>query len=704
MTDLKKIIRHSKIIILLAIFIVCILGPVFNQSNHLAKKYNHFYSQISGFEQNDINNILKEMEINNEKLYKDTDFDTYKDNHFILNQLKEEYNLAYYYNSWINSQLKNQQKIEKVSIFQKKKNFNSQVSQKIYECYRNLDVQIKPNMQPSLPIELIFENRIIDILLIISVIYFISQLYIKEETEGILNFLRIQPRGKKHLFFSKMKSIFILNLILYIFIYLITIIVIFSLYKAPHFNEPCQSILFFKESTLNLNVWQAMFLAFILKYIILNIFTVFIYFLAILFKNVIFVSLSFSVIQICLIFISQIVYNTTHPIYYLSFFKIFHPENFIRKPIFINIFDQAISFPYFLIILIFFTILLYLIAQKLFINQYKSKKHINKKHIKTKLKSLQQFEMFKLLTLCRIKYLFIFICCIFIAYFYTIQNLTYYDDYLYNYYVDNISSKVNQKTFSLIEKEKNRLEKLEKTLESESNYSKIIEISTELELKNGLQQYESNAYSLAKKNPELSIIKHDQVRFLIENPFLQSLIFSLIFLFISITTYSVTYNDQTNNMILLQKCSGSYRHIHQVQKKCIFYLSIMLILIINTLTIFKNIYMYGVHPLLFMTHETLILSSHIINIPIIIYLFLCVFIQIIVGYFIIQLLYQIFINAKNKNICILISMLITGLLFIILSKNYFNIYEILFLQKYELITIFCVVLIYIIFNKQQRKD
>ena len=130
----------------------------------------------------------------------------------------------------------------------------------------------------------------------------------------------------------------------------------------------------------------------------------------------------------------------------------------------------------------------------------------------------------------------------------------------------------------------------------------------------------------------------------------------------------------------------------------------MLILIINTLTIFKNIYMYGVHPLLFMTHETLILSSHIINIPIIIYLFLCVFIQIIVGYFIIQLLYQIFINAKNKNICILISMLITGLLFIILSKNYFNIYEILFLQKYELITIFCVVLIYIIFNKQQRKD
>lgn len=698
--ELKKLLFHAKSQLMFALLLAfALLSQVYvNQNADMdATAYRTFYEEHAQSSETEIAAALAQRKDSITMDAQDgmDDIVDFARQDALLQQLEKEFQLAYHYEDWREKQITNYERTSEISIFSKGSTFQQEASQKSAERFQKVHAQFTQKMQPSYGISVFFQQPFLDFLILIYVGYVILQLYLQEEQSGFLNFMRIQVKGRTTLLFHKIAASLFSSTLLYTCMLLGCFLLCANHFGMADVSQDCQSVLFFQQAPYTLSLWQMFLLIFCFKLFLLGFFLILLFFLAVISRNILIVAGSFLLGLGIIQGLANVCYEPTSFFYPLQFSQLMHPESVFSRCAYVNVFDHAMDLRWNYVWMLFVMLGCIWYAKRRFAHPYHPH-HLKFFHLSSSLHyhSISFYEGKLLLRNCYGGILSILLVAGLLLYLQPIVNVTYYDDILFDYYVDHISSIANEKAVDGIAKEKTRFEQLRQQLDQEENIAKQIELQGKLRFEEGLDRYEMSVLTLMEQQKDATIIKADHVRFVFENSFLQSYLpFASCILILLLCTL-IQKKEQDSHMNVLKACSGNEYSLSQRQRRFIVGLASGVLVVLHLSMLWKNAMMVGWDFLTYHTNEYQLLQDLPVSLSLFQYELLLIAYQFLLLVLLSKLLYGWFKKTKEPYAWFFLWLVVLTLtMFDMEGVSFFTFGKILFYPKGYLIPAFAIVLL-----------
>ncbi len=307
---------------------------------------------------NNEDNFINPLEENSYILYTDN----LESELLFLYEIYTDFSIVSSYDDFLDNISEQTQKLSSISIFQNKDSFEYKNTMSINEKYKNLE-NIDVSYQISKPLFILTEFFISDIIIILFSIYTAFILIQSEKDSGMMKIILNTKNGRFKTAFSKISALFITTLVISVLIYVSIIIFSIITYGNIDLSVSIQSISFFNQSVLKINIFTYLFLFIFFKFISIFLISIFSLFCMIISKNI----LKASILILSIPFISLLIRNYIQHTNKYNFFRYFNPisgiyvNDYLNNYVNLNYFDNPVSVINIVFISIIFFFFLFLI-------------------------------------------------------------------------------------------------------------------------------------------------------------------------------------------------------------------------------------------------------------------------------------------------------------------------------------------------------
>lgn len=532
--DLKKTILNKKslcLICLLLIFQFVLLVTIQQPSSIHQKDYQILQENMKDIPLINAVNYLKKIELQsklNENRISDQEWKAAVSQYGndVLSQLgKETYDLktiqrlqdeanyliqypAYY-------QSINQDQKEEIALFRKDNHFIKERQVAIKKHYEGKKLEAGTSTKGTYGIELILNDFFVDIFIAVFMIYMTYLQVDKEYQSGRMSYIKATSKGGLWNYLSKYASLVISIIVFMALSYLGMFVIRGIQYGFVNIQQPIQSVMMCATAPIKCTVIQFLLLMMIMRILIFVFVEMLLLGVSTIFRKTMIGS---GVITIC-VFISTLLSNFTADknslLAYLSLSHILHPElDFIRVS-YISAFSHAI---YYIWLLICLAVLIWLI----FVGSYYA--YITKEY-KQKTMQIPIYDRhFHSLLFYETKKSWLkgagvlFACLLLMLVSFDLSNihtLSYQDDQIINYYIDELGASPTEETYQNIERENQRFADIEQKLLLSNNETEKTLLSKELSIQGAFQEY-CQKIEMLKNDKTRQVLKEDQTRMFFE--------------------------------------------------------------------------------------------------------------------------------------------------------------------------------------------
>lgn len=479
---------------------------------------------------------------------------------------KEEENLVGY-NQFLENVEKQYKMNSSISIFQKDDAFVKARAFKTRELYSNMKIQMPNTSSGSYGIELLLQNKMVDILLFVFLCYLLYQCVVKEDENQHIQYMSILAKGKSHLYLTKIIAIWVSIGLLAIITYGTLYMNLGMQYGWSNLLSPIQSVVHCLQYPHAVSIAGFMGITLLSKLYIYLFFIVLLYALYFIFRRYLMTIITFLAILVMATVLAQITSDTTTVFSFLSPSTLLEAHNELIKASYVRVFSYAIPFWMVYIVLGIVMILLAVIGYS-FLSKKKQQKRKKRESRDTseKIHALAYYENKKIWVndagIIILSFFFIIIGVI----LYKSENFTYINDLKYNYYVDTMGNQVTQQLEENVLKEEKRFLDLNEQASKEKNQAKLQDIYNELALEPGFRIYKEKFDFIKQSDGDHLLIKEDQLRFIFENDTMFSYIlcsFITIQVLLCMKCYERDYKFNTITLQQMNKAVG--KRIHNIK-------------------------------------------------------------------------------------------------------------------------------------------
>ncbi len=260
----------------------------------------------------------------------------------VLSSLIERYEYLDSYDGYIMTVLKQTEQVHKVSFYADNA-FVLSDARKVYADYSRLtDIELSDD--PALFVEMAMSFDTADYILLFQFLLF-AILIFGTEDENIRRLLRVQNKGRHHVFCAKMVALMLVCTVLVLFTYLYLLLIGFIYFGGGVFDVPVQSFISFEGSKYLITIGEFLVLFSIFKVLSAWVFAFLFALFVILVGNVL-----GSVLSILVSALFYIAYLTIDgrklfsPVKYMNPAAWFDVNGWISEYANINFFTRAVSF------------------------------------------------------------------------------------------------------------------------------------------------------------------------------------------------------------------------------------------------------------------------------------------------------------------------------------------------------------------------
>lgn len=182
-----------------------------------------------------------------------------------LKKIKKDYETINNYQTSIEEIIEESENLKNISIFKNKDEISLKNITKTATIYKTM-LNTKVNYEIGTSVEKISSVNITDFLILI-LIFILSTIIITEEKEkNLLTIIKITKNGKSKTIITKIISLLISSLLIYILFYGINIIYYFKTLGYGDLTTSIQSISYLSLSTLKVNIYEYLIILFASKY------------------------------------------------------------------------------------------------------------------------------------------------------------------------------------------------------------------------------------------------------------------------------------------------------------------------------------------------------------------------------------------------------------------------------------------------------
>ncbi|MCH4285802.1 MULTISPECIES: hypothetical protein [Bacillota] len=528
--DLKKTLLNKKslcLICLLLIFQFVLFVTVQQSSSIYQKDYQTLQENIKGMPLSDAADYLKKMELQS-KLNGDRISDQeWKEavsqyGNDVLSQLgketydlrtiqrlQDEVNYLIRYPAYYQSIVQNQK--EEISLFRKDNHFIKERQVAIKKRYEGKKLEAGTSTKGTYGIELILNDYFVDIFIAVFMIYITYIQVDKEYQSGRMSYIKATSKGGLWNYLSKYASLTISMIVFMALSYLGMYVIRGIQYGFVNIQQPIQSVMMCATTPIKCTIIQFLLLMLIMRILAFAFVEMLLLGVSTFFRKTMIGS---GLIAIC-VCISTLLSNFTADknslLAYLSLSHILHPElDFIRVS-YISIFSHAIYYTWLLICLALLICLIFAGSYYAYITKEYKQKMIEIPVYDKHFHSLLFYEAKK-------SWLkgagVLFACLLLMLVSFDLSNihtLSYQDDRIINYYIDEFGASPTKETYQNIEKEKQRFADIEQKLLLSNNETEKTLLSKELSTQRTFQEY-CQKIEMIKNDESRQVLKEDHTR------------------------------------------------------------------------------------------------------------------------------------------------------------------------------------------------
>lgn len=497
---------------------------------------------------------------------------------------KEEENLVGY-DQFLDNVAQQYKMNSSISIFQDDDAFVKSRAFKTKELYKKMEIQMPNSSTGSYGIELLLQNKMVDIFIMIFLCYLLYQCVVKEDEEQHIQYMNILAKGKIHLFLTKCIAIWLSIGLLAVITYGTLYINLSLQYGLSNCLNPIQSILSCLQFPYDVSILTFLGIVLLNKLFVYLFFSVLLYVLYFVFRRYLIAIVGFLSICSLSTLLAQITAGTNTVFSFLSPSILLAAHVQLIKVSYIRVFSYAIPFWICYIILGFVIAILLGIGYKFFIKKrHQKKKKKDYIHVSTKLHSLTYYEFKKIW----VKDAGIIILIFFFIAMGTLllksENLTNTNDLKYNYYIDTMGNHVNQQLEEKVGKEERRFLHLNEQAMKEKNQVKLEEIYNELAIEPGFYIYKERIELIKASDESHLLIKDDQTRFIFNNDTMYSYIGCSYMLMLILLCMKCYERDYKSNVIMMQKMNESDgKKIKKIKFLSVTLVTILTVILMNVI-------------------------------------------------------------------------------------------------------------------------
>lgn len=489
----------------------------------------------------------------NEKLESGISYDTIQYQLLTLKQLQKEVSTVLTYDDF-KKQIEDQYKdYEQLPSFLKSETAG-QRARKTYEAYEDLTISKSLAVQPSLEFESLLKSPIIILSTFLFLLYLLMNCIFVEREEHQLVYAASTINGKKKLYFSKYTALSFLTILFYVLQFVFAFL--FSDFYFGHIDlsVPVQSLSFAQGCPYSINVFTFLVLYLVVVIISLCACSAVAFVLCAHLRLmplaialiVIFISIEFMLFE----FVSPLSkYSLLH---YLNIWSYLMPLQLLADVEFISLFDILIQNK---VLFIFYLAISMIIFVSFSGFSYEAKKigkrmnFISSKRVHL----LIYFEMIKYWIKEKGILLVVVLGVIYGFCLNNQNNMSTWEDKVFNQFVDEIGATVSKKADKKILLQQQQYDEWNQELSIVQDITEQTYYSTLLSTQPVFEKYKA-VYDLRKQtNSRLPILKEDQYRFLYHDTNASILQVLFILFFVGYMTPSLHNKDKESKMINLQR-------------------------------------------------------------------------------------------------------------------------------------------------------
>lgn len=569
-------------------------------------------------------------------------------------QITKEIKAVINYDDYRNNMNQKYDNRNDIAIFNDGNSINDQYMQKVKVKYEQLELTHALTLQPYYGLEMIFNNHMFDLLLILFLLYLVYVIFIQEIKNNHLLFATTTQMSKSLFIVIKVVTMFLM-ICLFVSLCAFSFIVINRLFFGSiDLNSAIQSIDGFHGVCYDYSIFEYYLLFYVSKIIALLFLEMISVFLALKLKSE-WKTFCFIVV-FCLIqiyFYNQPLHQLENWFRFINIFTVFDCT-MIKSYYLVQVQSILLDSSYCYIVVIVLSLILLLICFKVKLIPMKQKKQQLLKKKTPKVHSLLYYEMKKLWFHHGGLILLISFLILLSLSLSSYQDHFTQDEHYYFQYIDYIGDRVADDSDELIQKEEARIQSLYQKLENSSNDLERISIQNDLECEGGFQLYKNKIQALKKDPAKERLLKERQYDLLFTKQNVSKLYVILLYLSMAMLIPSYIFKDIESKVYMIQNTSVSKnKQLERAQSLAIFSYFLCFV-VISAISILIRV--NQLHDLKYMSNirGLDIYGDFIFDMPIIIFYFLGVVMQLSICYLVSKIITYSTKYFKNKYVLMVI--------------------------------------------------
>lgn len=527
----------------------------------------------------------------NEKLESGISYDTIQYQLSTLKQLQKEVSTVLTYDDF-KKQIEDQYKdYEQLPSFLKSETAG-QRARKTYEAYENLTIAKSLTVQPSLGLESLLKSPIIILSTFLFLLYLLMNCIFVEREEHQLIYAASTINGKRKLYFSKYTALSFLTILFYVLQFVFAFLFSNIYFGHIDLSVPVQSLSFAQGCPYSINVFTFLVLYLVVVIISLCACSALAFVLCAHLKLmplaialiVIFISIEFMLFE----FVSPLSkYSLLH---YLNIWSYLMPLQLLANVEFISLFDLLIQNKVLFIFYLATSMIIFVSFSGFSYEAKMIEKRMN--FISSRqVHSLVYFEMIKYWIKEKGILLVVVLGVIYGFCLNNQNNMSTWEDKVFNQFVDEIGATVNKKADKKILLQQQQYDEWNQELSIVQDITEQTYYSTLLSTQPVFEKYKAVYESRKQDNSSLPILKEDQYRFLYCDTNASILQVLFILFFVGYMTPSLHNKDKESKMIDLQKTTLNN------QRKIKYFVNVVgVLLLIGLFTLLDLVYINVNYP------------------------------------------------------------------------------------------------------------